>query len=156
MLKKAIDQPGFCTNPKSCLGPNCEGCCHLTLREECVHGSLEQKCEICQRDSELDRFKAELAAAMEEIKALSVAASALTKEAIEQDAKIAKLRALCAVLRSALVGLVGSSDEKELKAMEAALWVLPLPDEERAKSINGIHAILKTVDIDAAGRGEVL
>jgi hypothetical protein len=45
-------------------------------------------------------------------------------------------------LRKALVGLVGASEPNELRAMELAMRTLPVPDEDRAATINAIHALL--------------
>lgn len=49
------------------------------------------------------------------------------------------------LLRSALVGLIGADTEPELKNMEAAMRMLPAPDEDKAVSINAIHALLATM-----------
>lgn len=56
-----------------------------------------------------------------------------------------KLESDNAKLRKALIGLVGATDLKELETMEAAIRVLPLPDEDRMNSINAIHALRDTV-----------
>lgn len=48
------------------------------------------------------------------------------------------------LLRAALIGVVGASDPEELKAMELAMRVLPAPDEDKAATINAIHALMKT------------
>lgn len=45
-------------------------------------------------------------------------------------------------LRKALVGLVGASEPDELRAMEVAMRMLPAPDEDKAATINAIHALL--------------
>lgn len=57
----------------------------------------------------------------------------------EAEAKIA-------LLRKALIGLVGAETKAELDAMEATIRMpsFPAPDEDKAKSINAIHALLKT------------
>jgi len=47
-------------------------------------------------------------------------------------------------LRKALVGLVGADTPKELEGMEAAIRVLPVPDEDRMNTINAIHALRDT------------
>lgn len=47
-------------------------------------------------------------------------------------------------LRSALVGLVGASEPGDLRQMEAAIRVLPAPDEDKAATINAIHALIAT------------
>jgi len=48
-------------------------------------------------------------------------------------------------LRKALVGLVGADTKEELEKMEIAMRLLPAPDEDKAASINAIHALLKTM-----------
>lgn len=50
-----------------------------------------------------------------------------------------------AVLRSALVGLIGVDGESDLKQMEATMRMLPAPDADKAVSINAIHALLATL-----------
>jgi hypothetical protein len=50
-----------------------------------------------------------------------------------------------AMLRSALVGLVGADNKTELQAMEAAMRLLPAPEEDKAVTINAIHALLATL-----------
>ena len=59
--------------------------------------------------------------------------------------KISTAKTESAMLRSALVGLVGADGEHELKQMEAAMRVLPAPDADKAVSINAIHALLATL-----------
>jgi len=48
------------------------------------------------------------------------------------------------LLRSALIGLVGSDDIDQLKEMELAMRLMPAPEEDKACTINAIHAIIKT------------
>ena len=48
------------------------------------------------------------------------------------------------MLRAALVGLIGASEEAELRDMEVAMRMLPAPEEDKAVSINAIHALLAT------------
>lgn len=48
-------------------------------------------------------------------------------------------------LRQALVGLVGADTKAELAGMEAALRMLPVPDEDRMNTINAIHALRDTL-----------
>jgi hypothetical protein len=50
-----------------------------------------------------------------------------------------------ALLRSGLVGLVGADTREELEQMEAAMRTLPAPDDDKAASINAIHALLATM-----------
>lgn len=53
------------------------------------------------------------------------------------EAKISKLR-------TALIGLVGSSDKAELEAMEAFIRISPVPETDKASTINAIHALIAT------------
>jgi len=50
-----------------------------------------------------------------------------------------------AVLRTALVGLVGADGKAELEQMEAVMRVLPVPMADKAASIDAIHALLATL-----------
>lgn len=54
-----------------------------------------------------------------------------------------------AMLRAALVGLIGADGEQELRQMEATMRVLPAPDADKAVSINAIHALLATLTPNA-------
>ena len=56
-----------------------------------------------------------------------------------------KAEADIAMLRAALVGLVGADSEQELRQMEATMRLLPAPDADKAVSINAIHALLATM-----------
>lgn len=56
-------------------------------------------------------------------------------------------------LRSALVGLIGADSEQELRQMEATMRLLPAPEEDKAVSINAIHALLATLPVNAEVRG---
>ncbi len=47
------------------------------------------------------------------------------------------------LLRKALVGLVGSDNKDELNQMEAVLRAAPMPDKDKADTINAIHALLE-------------
>jgi len=58
-----------------------------------------------------------------------------------------------AILRAALVGLIGADSEHELRQMEATMRVLPAPDADKAVSINAIHALLATMTPNAALTG---
>ena len=49
------------------------------------------------------------------------------------------------LLRPALVGLVGADGREELQTMEATMRLLPAPAEDKAVSINAIHALLATL-----------
>lgn len=57
------------------------------------------------------------------------------------------------MLRAALVGLVGSDSEQELRQMEATVRILPAPDADKAVSINAIHALLATMTPNAQIQG---
>jgi len=58
-----------------------------------------------------------------------------------------------AMLRAALVGLIGADSEQELRQMEATMRLLPAPEADKAVSINAIHALLatKTPNVDVTG-----
>ena len=56
-----------------------------------------------------------------------------------------KAEADIAMLRAALVGLIGVDGEDELRQMETTMRLLPAPDADKAVSINAIHALLATV-----------
>lgn len=47
-------------------------------------------------------------------------------------------------LRNALIGIVGASDEKELRGIEAVIRGAPIPDADKASTINAINAIIDT------------
>ena len=49
-----------------------------------------------------------------------------------------------AMLRKALVGLVGADTRDELEQIEAAIRVLPVPDIDRMNTINAVQALLQT------------
>lgn len=49
-----------------------------------------------------------------------------------------------ALLRSALVGLVGVDTEDELRMMEIVVRLAPAPEKDKAASINAIHALRAT------------
>jgi hypothetical protein len=48
-------------------------------------------------------------------------------------------------LRAALAALVGVDGREELAQMEAVMRVMPAPAEDRAASIDAIHALLATL-----------
>ena len=50
-----------------------------------------------------------------------------------------------AVLRSALVGLTGASEEHELRQMENNLQQVIIPAEEKEYLINAIRALIETM-----------
>lgn len=49
------------------------------------------------------------------------------------------------LLRTALTCLIGAETEAELRQMEVIMRTLPMPDADRAASINAIHALLATM-----------
>jgi hypothetical protein len=55
-----------------------------------------------------------------------------------------QLEADNAKLRKALIGLVGAEKPEELAQMEHAIRMLPAPDEDKANTINALHAIRDT------------
>lgn len=48
-------------------------------------------------------------------------------------------------LRSALSGLVGATDRAELEAMEAAVRMMAAPADDKARSIDAIHALIASL-----------
>lgn len=65
-----------------------------------------------------------------------------------------KAEADIAVLRSALVGLIGVDTEQELRQMEGLIRSHPVPDADKAASINAIHALLATMPTNQPTRAE--
>lgn len=55
-----------------------------------------------------------------------------------------KAKADIALLRSALIGLIGVDTESDLRQMEATMRLLPAPENDKTVSINAIHALLAT------------
>jgi hypothetical protein len=51
-----------------------------------------------------------------------------------------------AKIRKSLVGLVGFDTKEELNGMELQLRLLPIPDEDRMKTINAITALRDTLN----------
>lgn len=47
-------------------------------------------------------------------------------------------------LRQALVGLIGAETREELIQMELAIRLMPMPDADKAISINAIQVLLET------------
>jgi len=64
--------------------------------------------------------------------------------------QIDALKADNSKLRKALVGLVGADSKGELEKTEAALRMLPVPDEDRVNTINAIHALRDTLPATSA------
>jgi hypothetical protein len=56
-----------------------------------------------------------------------------------------RARAL-AMVRNALVGLVGASTREELEQMELAIRSAPAAAEDKVAALDGIHALLATLD----------
>ncbi len=52
--------------------------------------------------------------------------------------------ALSATIRAALVKLVGASTREELELMEGMIRGMPAPAEDKAASIDAIHALIET------------
>jgi chromosome segregation ATPase len=48
-------------------------------------------------------------------------------------------------LRAALVGIIGADGRAELEQIEVGLRLMPVPAEDKARSIDGIHALLATL-----------
>lgn len=59
---------------------------------------------------------------------------------------IAKVEAQRDRLRAALAKLIGVDGREELEQMEAVMRLMPAPAEDKAASIDAIHALLATVD----------
>lgn len=60
------------------------------------------------------------------------------------DAK--KLRAQRDQLRAAMVKLVGVDGRVELEQMEVAMRLMPAPAEDKAATVDAIHALLATLE----------
>ena len=56
-----------------------------------------------------------------------------------------KAEADIALLRAALIGLIGGETKAELEGMELAMRAIPAPEADKAVSINAIHALLATM-----------
>lgn len=67
-----------------------------------------------------------------------------------------KAEADIAMLRSALVGLIGANTERGLREMEAAVQVIPDPDGNATVALDAIHALLATMppNVELTGDGE--
>ncbi|MFA6678861.1 MAG: hypothetical protein WCR96_00025 [Candidatus Methanomethylophilaceae archaeon] len=50
-----------------------------------------------------------------------------------------------ALLRKALIGLVGVNKKEELEQMDVAMRLIPAPDADKIASLNAIHALLETM-----------
>jgi len=80
---------------------------------------------------------ATLTAELEAVKAERTSLKSLTLKEERDEA-----RATLAKMRAALVGLVGASESEELRAMEVFVRASPVPAEDKAASIDAIHALL--------------
>lgn len=56
-----------------------------------------------------------------------------------------KAEADVALLRSALVGMLGVDTKHDLEQMEAMVRMQPAPEADKAVAINAIHALLATM-----------
>jgi len=56
-----------------------------------------------------------------------------------------KAEADIALLRDALVGMIGVDTERELQELAATMRVMQVPDADKAVSLNAIHALLATL-----------
>ena len=54
------------------------------------------------------------------------------------------LQEQCDRLRAALVGLVGVDGREELEQMEAVMRLMPAPAQDKAATIDAIHALIAT------------
>ena len=61
-----------------------------------------------------------------------------------------KSEANVALLRNALVGLLGVDGENELKELEIGIRLASAPDADRTVALNAIHALLATINTDAS------
>ena len=61
-----------------------------------------------------------------------------------------KAEATIAMLRDALIGLVGASGKDDLEKMEMLIRVAPAPDADKVGIINAIHALVEML----RGNGE--
>jgi len=62
----------------------------------------------------------------------------------ELNERVARLIAERDRLRAALVGLVDVDGKAELEQLEAAMRLMPMPAEDKAKTIDAIHALIAT------------
>lgn len=88
--------------------------------------------------------EAEMLDWMEMPGAVNISAIAERVEVCEQNSP-GKIASEIAMLRAALVGLIGADTEVELRQMEATMRLLPAPEADKAVSINAIHALLATM-----------
>lgn len=56
------------------------------------------------------------------------------------------------LLRSALVGIVGADTREELEQMEVVIRSAPAPWMDKAATVDAIHALLATMNIE---RGDI-
>ncbi len=72
---------------------------------------------------------------------------------MSQDHYIAELETQRDRLRAALVGLVGVDGREELGQMEAVMRLMPAPAEDKAATIDAIHALMATLPDAEAEKG---
>lgn len=109
----------------------------------------QQACTLVQTScmqAEIDELRQENAAVMRNNNELLDQRFGLMEQ-------VGTLNAENARLRSALVGLIGADSEQELRQMEATMRLLPAPEEDKAVSINAIHALLATLPVNAEVSG---
>jgi multidrug efflux pump subunit AcrA (membrane-fusion protein) len=103
------------------------------------------------RDEELAAAQARLAEA-ERQTVFGIHAEAETRALRAQERAERAERTLAAIrgqrdrLRQALEGLVGGATRDELEQIELGLRLVPAPDEDKAVSLNAIHALLALLD----------
>ena len=56
-----------------------------------------------------------------------------------------KMRSDIALLRNALVGIVGGDGKEELEQIEVGVRALPAPDADKSTILNAIHALRATL-----------
>ncbi len=67
-------------------------------------------------------------------------------ECIEsRNKRLSEIAVQCDTLRSALVGLVGVDGKDDLEQLEAAMRLMPAPAQDKAVTIDAIHALLSTL-----------
>jgi len=79
---------------------------------------------------------------LERLRPYSFMDAGAPREAAEE---IERLQKDAALLRAALIGLIGVESKQELQGMELAIRALPVPEADKAISINAIHALLATM-----------
>jgi hypothetical protein len=70
------------------------------------------------------------------------------QNATDANARLAVVVAERDRLRAALAAIVGTSELAELEQLEAVMRTLPAPAEDRAVSLDAIHALIATAKAD--------